>query len=77
MSQVESDVQVGSNVVVGVAVVVVGVAVVVVGVAVVVVGVAVVVVGVAVVVVGAESDPLAHAEATNRDATAIVYFLTD
>ncbi|MEC8814793.1 MAG: hypothetical protein VYA92_03220 [Actinomycetota bacterium] len=63
MSQVESDVQVGSNVVVGVAVVVVGVA--------------VVVVGVAVVVVGAESDPLAHAEATNRDATAIVYFLTD
>ncbi|SVB14395.1 uncharacterized protein METZ01_LOCUS167249, partial [marine metagenome] len=43
----------------------------------VVVGVAVVVVGVAVVVVGAESDPLAHAEATNRDATAIVYFLTD
>ena len=62
MSQVESDVQVGSNVVVGVAVVVVGVA--------------VVVVGVAVVVVGAELDPLVHAEATNRDATAIAYFLT-
>ena len=46
-----------------------------VGVAVVVVGVAVVVVGVAVVVVGAESDPLPHAEATNKDATAIAHFL--
>jgi len=78
MSQVESsDVVVGvAVVVVGVAVVVVGVAVVVVGVAVVVAGVAVVVAGVAVVVVGAESGPLPHAEATNRNVRAIACFLT-
>ncbi len=74
MSQVESDVQVGVAVVVGAAVVAVDVAVVV-GAAVVAVDVAVVV-GAAVVVGRAESGPLPHAEATNRNVKAIAYVLT-
>ena len=42
----------------------------------VVVGAVVVVVGAAVVVGEAESDPLPHAEVTNRNVRAIAYFLT-